>query len=114
MPLDPTVLTDLKSLLQQAYDELNEDIWETDDTTIAAAVNGLADSINDAMTALNQLEIAQNDAALQVIQGQVAAINKQLKDAQAKITVLVKDFAYIAVAAGLIDKAIEAAAKLVK
>lgn len=114
MPLDQTVLTDFKSLLQQVYDELNEDFWNTGDTTVAATVNELANSVNGALTELNQLEMAQNAAALQAIQCQVADINKQLQVAQKKIADLVKDFADAAQVAGLIDKAIELAAKLMK
>jgi predicted ArsR family transcriptional regulator len=114
MPLDQTVLTDFKSLLQQLYNELNEDFWNTDDATVAAAVNDLANSVNAALTQLNQLGMAQNDAVLQAIQSQVADIDQQLQEAQKKIATWVKDFGYAAQVASLIDKAVELASKLVK
>jgi DNA repair ATPase RecN len=114
MPLDQTVLDDFKRLLQQVYDGLDEDIWTTQDATVQASINDMANSLNDALTALNQLEMGENDAALQAIKSQVTDINKQLQDAKAKIDAMVKDFAAAAKVAGLIDKAIEAGAKLVK
>jgi len=114
MPLDQAVLTDFKSLLQQVYDGLNEDFWTAEDPTVAASIDELANSINAALTALNQLGMGQDDAALQDIKGQIADINKQLQDAKKKIEATVKDFAEAAQVAGLIDKAIELGAKLMK
>jgi hypothetical protein len=111
MPLDPDVLTAFKDLLQQLYIKLNGDFWNTGN---AAAVNALANAVNDTITALNQAGIGQDDATLQTIKGQVAAINQQLQEAQTKIANWVKAGADIGQFAQILDGAIELAAKLLK
>jgi 23S rRNA maturation-related 3'-5' exoribonuclease YhaM len=113
MPLDPAVLTDFQTSLQQLYDKLNGDFWNADDATVAG-VNALANAVNDALTALNQAGIAQDDATLQTIQAQVTAINQQLQDAQKEIAKWVKDMGYADLIAKILDGAIQLAAKLLK
>jgi small-conductance mechanosensitive channel len=113
MPMDPAILTEFKSSLQEVYDELDGDFWNTDDDSVEA-VDDLANSVNDALTALNQAGIGQDDATLQAIKGQVAAINKQLQAAQTKIDNWVKDVAYAGKIAQLLDKAIQLGVQLMK
>jgi hypothetical protein len=114
MAIDSQDLMNYRDSLQTLYNLLDQLYWSASVPGEAKGVIfDLSTAISPILTTLNQEGIAQDAAQLASLGATVAKLNAQMKTAQAQVNTLIKDVGIATHVAGLMDKAVELAAKVV-